>query len=88
MEFADSNCEGRLLVTHEGGYNEAMVPFLGLAVLEAMSGLESGVVDPHKDFFRDAPGQELLPHQSAVIAEAEKLIEDVPQPRLSELTTA
>jgi acetoin utilization deacetylase AcuC-like enzyme len=88
VEFADSNCKGRLLVTHEGGYNEAMVPFLGMAVLESMSGLESGVVDPHEGFFRDAPGQELLPHQSAVISEAEKFLADVPQPRRSELATA
>jgi acetoin utilization deacetylase AcuC-like enzyme len=88
VEFADANCNGRLLITHEGGYNEAMVPFLGMAVLESMSGLESGVVDPHQGFFRDAPGQELLPHQSAVIAEAEKFLADVPRPRRSELATA
>jgi acetoin utilization deacetylase AcuC-like enzyme len=71
-------CNGRLLTTHEGGYNETMVPFLGLAVIEAMSGIETGVVDPYRDFFANAPGQELLPHQAAVISAAAKLASEVP----------
>jgi len=74
-------CGGRLLVTHEGGYNESMVPFLGIAVVEAMSGLDSGVVDPHRGFFTNAPGQELQPHQAAVIEAASRLVGDIPLPR-------
>ncbi len=71
-------CHGRLLVTHEGGYNESMIPFLGLAVIEAMSGIESGVVDPHRGFFTAAPGQDLQPHQSAVIDAAARFVGEIP----------
>lgn len=71
-------CDGRLLVTHEGGYNEFMVPFLGLAVMEALSGIESGVVDPHAQFFHEAPGQELQPHQELVVTAAAKLVAGIP----------
>lgn len=71
-------CNGRLLVTHEGGYNESMIPFLGLAVIEAMSGIESGIVDPHRGFFTAAPGQDLQPHQAAVIDAAARFVTDIP----------
>jgi acetoin utilization deacetylase AcuC-like enzyme len=71
---------GRLLVTHEGGYNESMVPFLGLAVLEAMSGIDSGVVDPHRGFFTNAPGQELQPHQAQLLDAAARFVAEIPGP--------
>lgn len=44
--LADTICDGRLLCVHEGGYAEVIVPFCGLAVLEAMSGIRTAVVDP------------------------------------------
>jgi acetoin utilization deacetylase AcuC-like enzyme len=46
VEVADEVCEGRLVMSHEGGYSPVYVPYCGLAVLEAMSGIDSGVVDP------------------------------------------
>lgn len=39
-------CGGRLMAAHEGGYSEVLVPFCGLAIIEAFSGLRSGVIDP------------------------------------------
>lgn len=39
-------CGGRLLCIHEGGYSEAVVPFCGLAIMEALSGHQTGVEDP------------------------------------------
>lgn len=75
---AESLCAGRLLTTHEGGYNESMVPFLGLAVLESMSGLSSGIVDPYRDFFAEAPGQELQSHQLEVITAAARFVDEIP----------
>ena len=49
VELADDLCVGRLVMSHEGGYSPVYVPYCGLAVLEAMSGIDSGVVDPFID---------------------------------------
>lgn len=43
---AEKHCQGRLLLCHEGGYSEEQVPFCGLAVVEELSGEDTGVVDP------------------------------------------
>ncbi len=37
MEVADEICNGRLLLTHEGGYNPDTTPFLGLAMIKTLS---------------------------------------------------
>ncbi|WP_144097479.1 class II histone deacetylase [Croceicoccus sediminis] len=44
--IADEVCGGRLVVVHEGGYSEAVVPFLGLAIVEELSGHRTEVEDP------------------------------------------
>ena len=41
MEVAADVCDGRLLMSHEGGYSAFYVPYCGLAVLEQMSGQRS-----------------------------------------------
>jgi acetoin utilization deacetylase AcuC-like enzyme len=46
MALADDLCGGRLVLTHEGGYSEAHVPFCGHAVLETLSGSEIHAEDP------------------------------------------
>lgn len=46
MELADAHCGGRLVMVHEGGYAEALVPFCGHAVVEALSEEQMGVEDP------------------------------------------
>lgn len=43
---ADRLCGGRLVIVHEGGYSETYVPFCGHALIEALSGETSDVVDP------------------------------------------
>lgn len=68
---AEELCGGRLVLCHEGGYSTAHVPFCGLAVLEELSGSSTGVVDPFLGFFAGVGGQELQPHQDAVIRAAE-----------------
>lgn len=45
-DAADRLCRGRLVVVHEGGYSETYVPFCGHALMEALSGETSDVVDP------------------------------------------
>jgi len=69
MVIADALCQGRMLLTHEGGYSAAYVPYCGLAVLERMTGHDTGVVDPFLGFIENYGGQKLLPHQQAVIDE-------------------
>ena len=66
-DAADELCGGKIVFSHEGGYSEVYVPFCGVAVLEAMSGVASGVVDP---FARDVgPARQiaLQPHQRAAV---------------------
>ncbi len=74
LEIANVCCDGRILVTHEGGYSEANVPFDALAVFEALSGIDSGVKDPFLDIFQPYPWQALQGHQEQVIAAAEKTL--------------
>ena len=75
LEAADELCEGRLVLTHEGGYSPLYVPFCGIAVLEQLSGKQSAVSDPFEENSASAGGQDLQPHQSALIAEAEALVD-------------
>ncbi len=44
--LADELCAGRLMMAHEGGYNEVHVPFCGHAVLEALSDATARAPDP------------------------------------------
>jgi len=71
-------CEGRLVASHEGGYSEGHVPFCGVSVIEAMSGLTAGIDDPFA-YLAAVPGQELLPHQRAAIDAAAALVAGVPR---------
>jgi acetoin utilization deacetylase AcuC-like enzyme len=67
-------CDGRLVLCHEGGYNAPTVPFYGLAVMEELSGVRTGVEDPFLPLLAGLGYQDLQPHQDAVIREAEKLV--------------
>ena len=51
IALADDVCDGRLMMTHEGGYSETYVPFCGHAVLERMSGSKIHVPDPFDGVF-------------------------------------
>lgn len=64
MEAADELCEGRLVMSHEGGYSESYVPFCGHAVMQVMSGSSICAPDPVAEIYRQRqPG---LPHQRFV----------------------
>ncbi|HHL20567.1 MAG TPA: class II histone deacetylase [Aliiroseovarius sp.] len=47
--LADDLCAGRLVLAHEGGYNEVHVPFCGHAVIEALSDAQARAPDPLAD---------------------------------------
>lgn len=74
MEAAAELCGGRIAMTHEGGYSRAYAPFCGLAVMETLSGQRTGAEDPFDAYIGSFGGQDLQPHQDAVIARAELLL--------------
>lgn len=73
MAAADELCGGRLVLSHEGGYAATYVPFCGLAVMEELTGIRTEVEDPMAP--ATAGGQDLQPHQDAVIRQAETLVQ-------------
>lgn len=77
-QAAGKLCDGRLIMTHEGGYSASYVPYCGLAVIEALCGVGSGIEDPWYESIEAYAGQSLMPHQAMVIDEAVKLVQNVP----------
>jgi acetoin utilization deacetylase AcuC-like enzyme len=70
VALADELCGGRLAVIHEGGYAEAYVPFCGLAILEALAGERSAVIDPELDFFQaQQPDERMIAFHKVLIDE-------------------
>lgn len=49
--LAESVCDGKLVLVHEGGYSEVYVPFCGHATLEALSGSRITAPDPFEKTF-------------------------------------
>ena len=74
QKVADRHASGRLVVVHEGGYAPAYAAFLGLAVLEELSGVRTEVGDPFLELFLGYGYQGLQPHQDSVIAAAARLL--------------
>ena len=77
MAQAEELCGGRIMMTHEGGYSAHYVPYCGLAVLEQLSGVPTGVVDPFLTQFQGFGQQGLQPHQSTAIDAAAALVADI-----------
>lgn len=77
MEVAAEVCGGRIVMCHEGGYSRATVPFYGLAVIEELSGIHTGTVDPFLEMVQGFAYQELQPHQEAVINKAAALVREL-----------
>jgi len=76
MAAAGDLCGGRMVMTHEGGYNPAHVPFCGLAVVEALCGQHT-VDDPFHPLLSAMAGQELQPAQQAAIDKVAGLLGDI-----------
>src|ERR1700738_4416190 len=73
LAVARDVCAGRGVACHEGGYSPAYVPYCGLAVIEELAGVRTGLDDPLLDLLGAMGGQEMQPHQEAVVREAAKL---------------
>ena len=59
INLAEELCDGRLAVIHEGGYSQSYAPVCGLAIIEELLGIDSGIADnlggqPRADRLRPA----------------------------------
>jgi len=71
MAAANKHCNGKLVVCHEGGYSAGYVPFCGAAIIEALTGQDTGIVDP---FARhESKWQDLQANQEAALQKAEEV---------------
>ena len=77
MAAAEASCGGKLVICHEGGYSPQFVPFAALAVIEQLSQRATDVVDPWSGFIEANAGQDLQPHQAAVIDAATVYLDDL-----------
>ncbi|CAG7605381.1 class II histone deacetylase [Leucobacter soli] len=73
LAVADEVCGGKIVFSHEGGYSPVHVPFCGLAVLEALSGVETGVEDPVNISVGDSPTRALTAWQTETIERSAQL---------------
>jgi acetoin utilization deacetylase AcuC-like enzyme len=67
LAAADDLCGGRLVLCHEGGYSSGYVPYCGLAIVERLAGLSTGVVDPWLDEARTVASVPLREHEAAAV---------------------
>jgi acetoin utilization deacetylase AcuC-like enzyme len=79
MSAAAELCDGRLVMSHEGGYSPTYVPFCGLAVLEEMSRQRTDVMDTMARYFDPLAGQELTAHQAVAVEAAIPAVAQVPR---------
>ena len=64
--LAHDLCRGRLVMAHEGGYSEALVPFCALAVVEELAGVRTEVEDPFRQFLEEnQPAADVVAFQRA-----------------------
>lgn len=71
LTVAEEHAEGRVVVTHEGGYAPEYVPFCVGRLVEALTGsAASELVDPYLAFWGDFAGDQLQDWQSAAIRKA------------------
>ncbi|MCJ0762481.1 class II histone deacetylase [Variovorax terrae] len=79
QDMARRHAQGRLVMTHEGGYCPVSVPFFGLAVLEQLSGIATEATCPFTAHHALIPGQALQDHQRQLVAALTGHFEDVRQ---------
>ena len=70
MSAAAELCDGRLVLCHEGGYSSTYVPYCGLAIVEQLSGIRTGVIDPWISDSRQVRALPLREHEQHAIEQA------------------
>ena len=71
MACADERCGGKIVFSHEGGYQIHTLPFHALAVFETLSGIRTEVEDPFLAASAYACSAPTQPHERAAIDQAE-----------------
>lgn len=79
MGAAGVLCENRLVLVHEGGYSSTVTPFIGLAILETLSGVSTNTPDPFLANIKKQPSEQLRANEDEVISLAEANARLVPQ---------
>ncbi len=77
MNVAEEVCDGRIIMTHEGGYNAVYSPFCGLFVMQELSGVKK-LADPFGKRINQYPGQELTAAQIELISHSAALVDELP----------
>ncbi|MFO1175550.1 MAG: class II histone deacetylase [Paracoccaceae bacterium] len=72
-QLAADLCGGRLLYVHEGGYSAVHAPFCAHAVIEELCDAPNRIEDPFDALLQGMGGQQLYPHQEAVIGKAARV---------------
>mmetsp|Transcript_13903 Transcript_13903/g.24050 ORF Transcript_13903/g.24050 Transcript_13903/m.24050 type:complete len:397 (-) Transcript_13903:262-1452(-) len=67
IKVAEETCNGRVLFAHEGGYSKEYSPFCGLAVVEALTGIQADAIDNYLDDTNAWGYQSLQSSQQAVV---------------------
>lgn len=80
MAVAEKVCGGKIVFVQEGGYSPYYLPVCGLGVLEVLTGTETGFGDPFGAIFSTQGVDDLFDHQRHEVAEAAKLVANVPTP--------
>jgi acetoin utilization deacetylase AcuC-like enzyme len=76
MALASEVCEGKIAMSHEGGYSPIYVPFCGLAVMEELSGAQP-FGDPFLPIVSGFAGHELKPAEKTIADKAAELIKAI-----------
>lgn len=79
LAVARQHAQGRVVMTHEGGYCPVSVPFWGLSVLEQLSGEKTDVVCPFTGQHDLMPGQQLQTEQARLIQSLAGYFQDIRQ---------
>jgi acetoin utilization deacetylase AcuC-like enzyme len=66
-KVAEELCQGKIVMTHEGGYSPTYVPFCGLAVIETLAGVTTDMHDELAEFWDALPDQNLHVWQEEII---------------------
>lgn len=75
LEVANEVCDGKIVMTHEGGYSPTYVPFCGLAVIETLAGTTTAISDPLAEFWDNLPDQKIHDWQELIIQNIKSKLE-------------
>ncbi|WP_010202119.1 class II histone deacetylase [Salinibacterium sp. PAMC 21357] len=80
VDAAERICGGKVVFLQEGGYSPYYVPFCGLATIEELAGVSSGLSDAYSPIVGAMGGDELLDHEREAVDAAKVLVRRVSSP--------